>query len=64
MLYEVITKQNKKITIVGATSGDTGSAAIEACKEKSAIDIFILHPKGKVSEVQRKQMTGVSYNFV
>ncbi len=60
----VLAKQNKKITIVGATSGDTGSAAIEACKEKSAIDIFILHPKGKVSEVQRKQMTGVKASNV
>ena len=47
------------MTIVGATSGDTGSAAIEACRDRDAIDIFILHPEGRVSEVQRRQMTTV-----
>lgn len=55
----VLTKKGKKITIVGATSGDTGSAAIEACRDKDTIDIFMLHPKGRVSEVQRRQMTTV-----
>ncbi|MCK5273004.1 MAG: threonine synthase, partial [Alphaproteobacteria bacterium] len=43
----------------GATSGDTGSAAIEACRDREAIDIFILHPHGRVSDVQRRQMTTV-----
>jgi threonine synthase len=52
-------KQNKRITIIGATSGDTGSAAIEGCKDCDNVDIFILHPKGRVSEVQRRQMTTV-----
>ncbi|MDZ4736573.1 MAG: threonine synthase [Rhodospirillaceae bacterium] len=55
----VLAKRRKRITIVGATSGDTGSAAIEACRDREAIDIFILHPKGRVSEVQRRQMTTV-----
>ncbi|MEX2299200.1 MAG: threonine synthase, partial [Dongiaceae bacterium] len=55
----VLAKRRKRITIVGATSGDTGSAAIEACRDRDAIDLFILHPKGRVSEVQRRQMTTV-----
>jgi len=55
----VLAKRGKRVTIVGATSGDTGSAAIEACRDRAAIDIFILHPKGRVSEVQRRQMTTV-----
>jgi len=48
------------VTIVGATSGDTGSAAIEACRGRERMDIFILHPQGRVSEVQRRQMTTVT----
>ena len=56
---EVLGQKGRKITIVGATSGDTGSAAIEACKDREAIDIFIFHPSGRVSEVQRRQMTTV-----
>lgn len=55
----VLTKRGERVTIVGATSGDTGSAAIEACRDRSQIDIFILHPQGRVSEVQRRQMTTV-----
>jgi threonine synthase len=55
----VLAERGERITIVGATSGDTGSAAIEACRDREAIDIFILHPKGRVSEVQRRQMTTV-----
>ncbi len=55
----VLTKRGQRVTIVGATSGDTGSAAIEACRDRSQIDIFILHPQGRVSEVQRRQMTTV-----
>ena len=60
----VLTKQGKRVTIVGATSGDTGSAAIEACKNRDAIDIFILHPQGRTSDVQRKQMTTVNAHNV
>ncbi len=55
----VLKKRSEHITIVGATSGDTGSAAIEGCYTSSHIDIFILHPKGRVSDVQRKQMTTI-----
>jgi threonine synthase len=55
----VLAQQQRRITIVGATSGDTGSAAIAACKDCRNIDIFILHPAGRVSDVQRKQMTTV-----
>lgn len=55
----VLTKRNEKITIVGATSGDTGSAAIDCVQGRKCADIFMLHPKGRVSDVQRKQMTTV-----
>ena len=55
----VLRKRGERVTIVGATSGDTGSAAIEACRDRDAIEIFILHPKDRVSEVQRRQMTTV-----
>jgi len=47
------------LTIVGATSGDTGSAAIDALAGRAKIDVFMLHPKGRVSDVQRRQMTTV-----
>ena len=56
----VLTKRGERVTIVGATSGDTGSAAIEACRGRDAIEIFILHPEGRVSDVQRRQMTTLS----
>jgi len=55
----VLARRGEWVTIVGATSGDTGSAAIEACRDRAAIDIFILHPQGRVSDVQRRQMTTV-----
>jgi len=55
----VLSERGERITIVGATSGDTGSAAIEACKGCKNIDIFILHPHNRTSEVQRKQMTTI-----
>ena len=55
----VLAKHGKRVTIVGATSGDTGSAAIEACRDRDAIEVFIFHPNGRVSDVQRKQMTTV-----
>jgi threonine synthase len=59
-LYDhVLSKRGQRVTIVGATSGDTGSAAIEACRDRAPIDIFILHPEGRTSEVQRRQMTTV-----
>ena len=52
-------KRQQKLTILGATSGDTGSAAIEGCRGRANVSIFMLHPKGRVSEVQRRQMTTV-----
>tara|TARA_Y100001970_G_scaffold105050_1_gene131511 strand:+ start:4610 stop:5974 length:1365 start_codon:yes stop_codon:yes gene_type:complete len=54
----------KKITILGATSGDTGSAAINSFKGKDKIKIFILHPYNKVSEFQKRQMTTITDNNV
>ena len=55
----VLTTTGQHVTIVGATSGDTGSAAIEACRNRARVDIAILHPQGRTSEVQRRQMTTV-----
>ena len=55
----VLARRGERITIIGATSGDTGSAAIEACRDRDTLDIYMLHPKGRVSEVQRRQMTTV-----
>jgi threonine synthase len=52
-------KRGTRVTIVGATSGDTGSAAIEAFRDRENISIVILHPHGRTSEVQRRQMTTV-----
>ena len=52
-------RQGRRVTIVGATSGDTGSAAIEAFRDRENVDIVILHPKGRTSDVQRRQMTTV-----
>lgn len=57
LLDYVLSKRNQNVTIVGATSGDTGSAAIEGCRSCKHVDIFILHPHNRVSEVQRRQMT-------
>jgi threonine synthase len=57
--YE-LERRGERVTIVGATSGDTGSAAIEACRDRPGIEIVILHPAGRVSEVQRRQMTTVA----
>jgi len=54
-----LSSRGARVTIVGATSGDTGSAAIEACRDREAMDIVILHPHNRVSEVQRRQMTTV-----
>ena len=57
MMQAALAKTGQRITIVGATSGDTGSAAIEAFRGLSNVDLFILYPHGRVSEVQRRQMT-------
>ncbi len=61
LLFETfLARQGKTLTIVGATSGDTGSAAIDAVAGREGIEIFMLHPAGRVSEIQRRQMTTVS----
>lgn len=57
MMDYVLTERGLRATIVGATSGDTGGAAIEAFRGRSRTDIFILFPDGRVSNVQRRQMT-------
>ena len=60
-LYDyVLNARDQYITVIGATSGDTGSAAIEACRDKERVRIFMLHPKGRVSDIQRRQMTHVA----
>jgi len=56
----VLSIRQARATIVGATSGDTGSAAIEACRGREALDVFILYPHNRVSDVQRRQMTTVA----
>tara|TARA_B110000503_G_scaffold48147_1_gene78382 strand:- start:1061 stop:2449 length:1389 start_codon:yes stop_codon:yes gene_type:complete len=56
MDYALI-KRDKRLVIMGATSGDTGSAAIEGCRHSERVQMFILHPHERVSEVQRRQMT-------
>ena len=59
MFEHVLARDGRRVTIVGATSGDTGSAAIEACRDRRGIEMVILHPLGRTSEVQRRQMTTV-----
>ncbi|MYM62921.1 threonine synthase [Pseudomaricurvus sp. HS19] len=59
LLDYILKKRDQKVVVMGATSGDTGSAAIEGCRHCDNIDIFILHPYQRVSDVQRRQMTTV-----
>ncbi|UTF61128.1 threonine synthase [Gilvimarinus sp. DA14] len=59
LLDYILQKRDQKVVVMGATSGDTGSAAIEGCRRCENIDIFILHPHNRVSNVQRRQMTTV-----
>lgn len=59
LLDHILAKRQQKVVVMGATSGDTGSAAIEGCRRCENLDIFILHPYQRVSDVQRRQMTTV-----
>ena len=59
LFEEFLGRRDDHLTIVGATSGDTGSAAIDAVAGRAKVDIFMLHPHGRVSDVQRRQMTTV-----
>ncbi len=59
LFEEFLAREDGSLTIVGATSGDTGSAAIDAVAGLENVEIFMLHPKGRVSDVQRRQMTTV-----
>ncbi len=60
MFHRVLERRNQRVTVVGATSGDTGSAAIEALRGRDTADVVILHPHGRISDVQRRQMTTVT----
>ncbi len=64
MFDEVLRARGQRVTIVGATSGDTGSAAIDGVKACANVDIVILYPHGRTSDVQRKQMTTVDSSNV
>ena len=55
-----LARRGSFMTVVGATSGDTGSAAIEACRDRAGIELVMLHPAGRVTEIQRRQMTTVA----
>ena len=59
LLDHVLRSKGQRVTILGATSGDTGSAALEGCRHSDLVDIFILHPHQRISEVQRRQMTTI-----
>ncbi len=59
-----LAQRNHRLVVIGATSGDTGGAAVEAFQHSSQADLFILHPHGRVSDVQRRQMTTVSSNNI
>lgn len=64
LMDHVLALRGERATIIGATSGDTGGAAIDAFKGLSRVDVFILYPEGRVSEVQRRQMTTVEADNV
>ena len=64
LMDEALSRRGRRATIIGATSGDTGGAAIEAFRGRENIDIFIFFPEGRVSDVQRKQMTTPTYSNV
>src|ERR1700694_6237149 len=57
LMDHVLTMRRRQVTIVGATSGDTGGAAVEAFRDRDNVDVFILFPEGRVSPFQQRQMT-------
>ena len=59
LFEKFLSRRSEHLTIIGATSGDTGSAAIAALAGRANLDIFMLHPEGRVTDVQRRQMTTV-----
>jgi threonine synthase len=59
LLDEILQRRGERVTVIGATSGDTGSAAIDALRDLESIEVVMLHPEGRVSDVQRRQMTTV-----
>ena len=63
-MNHALLKRNQRLVIMGATSGDTGSAAIEGLQHSEQVQLFILHPYNRVSEVQRRQMTTLQGNNV
>ena len=64
MFDNILRKKDRRATVVAATSGDTGSAAMAAFKESDLVDVFILFPKGRISDVQRRQMTTLGRNNI
>ena len=64
LMYEALNLNKKRINIIVATSGDTGSAAIAALKGKKNINLFVLHPHEKISNIQRKIMTTCDSNNI
>ena len=59
LIDSLLARQGRRVTIIGATSGDTGAAAVQAFRGLKSVDVFMLHPHGRVSDVQRRQMTSV-----
>ena len=64
LMQHVLKARGQRATIVGATSGDTGAAAIAAFRDLPEVDVFILYPNGRVSDVQRRQMTTIAANNI
>ncbi len=61
---DVLARRGRRLTIIAATSGDTGAAAIDALKDCKNVSIVVLHPEGRVTDVQRRMMTCVSHSNV